>query len=447
VDTYPKLNYISLYSGGGGLDLAFKLANPGARAICYVEREASAIAVLADHMQTGQLDDAPIFADSGTFDGKPWRGKVDFVIGGFPCQPASVAGRRSGQDDERWLFPHIRRIVRETHPQGVFLENVRGLLSVNDGDGFEEILRDLASLGYDVEWGVLKASDVGASHRRERVFIYAQMADPRHDGQELQTSELPKGYELQPRNGTREALGIPRSGSEQLETGIQQGHELADSRYDARGTESEQQREEPSEVSFEDGTAGYGVQSSFFTQKTRIMGNSDSTRLQGYRRQYRLREDSQEKEVVGTSSSLANPNDSGDSSLQYGVDGKRAEEDKRREGQSQSESTGYDGELVNSDGERRRSESYSELSSEGIDFGRRPLPWPPRPTSPEWGQILSERPDLAPAQSKVRGMDDGLAGGLARADKLRILGNGVVPQQAATAFLLLKDRMNNGHIN
>ena len=447
MDTPTELKYISLYSGAGGLDVAFKLANPSARAICYVEREASSIALLVDHMQTGQLDDAPVFADSGTFDGKPWRGKVDFIIGGFPCQPASVAGRRSGQDDERWLFPHIRRIVRETHPQGVFLENVRGLLSVNDGGGFEEILRDLANLGYDVEWGVLKASDVGASHRRERVFIYAQMANPRHDGQELQTSELPKGYELQSRNGTGEALGISRSGSEQLETGIQQGHELADSRYEARGTESEQQREEPAEVSVEDGAAGYGVQSSFFTQKTRIMGNSDSTRLQGYRRQYRLRETSSEKEAVGTSGSLANPNDSGDSSLQHGVDGKRAEEDKRWQGQSQSEPTRYDSELVNSDGERRRSESYSELPSEGIDFGRRPLPWPPRPTSPEWGQILSERPDLAPAQPKVCGVDDGLAGGLARADKLRILGNGVVPQQAATAFLLLKDRMNNGNSN
>ena len=447
MDTYTELNYISLYSGGGGLDLAFKLANPGARAICYVEREASSIAVLADHMQTGQLDDAPIFADSGTFDGKPWRGKVDWLIGGFPCQPASVAGRRSGQDDERWLFPHIRRIMSETHPQGVFLENVRGLLSVNNGDGFEEILRDLASLGYNVEWGVLKASDVGASHRRERVFIYAEMADPRHDGQELQASKLPKGYELQPRNGAREAFSIPRSGSEQLETGIQQGYELADSRYDARGTEPEQQREEPSEVSFEDGATGYGVQSSFFTQKTRIMGDSDSTRLQGYRRQYRLREASSEKEIVRTSSSLADPNDSGDSASRYGINGNWKAQDKGWKEQPQSEPTGHDSELVNSDGERRRSKGNSEFASEGVDFGRRPLPWPPRPTSPEWGQILSERPDLAPAKSKVCGMDDGLAGGLVRTDKLRILGNGVVPQQAATAFLLLKDRMNNGNRN
>ena len=421
MDTHTNLNYISLYSGGGGLDLAFKYANPSARAVCYVEREASSIAVLVDNMQKGHLDDAPIFSDTGTFDGNPWRGKVDWLIGGFPCQPASVAGKRSGQDDERWLFPHIKRILSETKPQGVFLENVRGLLSVNAGDGFEEVLRELASLGYDVEWGTLKASDVGASHRRERVFIYAQMANTRHDGQELQTSELSKGHELRPQDWFGETLGITRSGSEQLEIGVQRGYELADTRHDARSTESEQQREEPSEVSAENSAAYDGIQSSFFTQKTRIMGNSDSTRLQGYRRQYRLREDSQEKEAVGTSSSLANPNDPGDSSLQYGVDGKRAEEDKGRQGQPQLEPARY---------------------GIDMDWGNRPSTFPPKPTSDEWGEILRKRPDLAPAKPEIRRVDDGLARGLDRADKLRILGNGVVPQQAAEAFLLLKNRMN-----
>ena len=171
VDTLTK--YISLYSGVGGLDLGFNLAVPSARAICYVEREASAISTLVKHMQTGALDDAPIWTDSATFDGKPWCGKVDWVIGGFPCQPSSLAGNRGGVEDERWLWPDIRRIVLETGAQGVFLENVPGLLSVNDGGAFEKILGDLAVLGFNVEWSLFKAASVGAPHRRSRIFILA----------------------------------------------------------------------------------------------------------------------------------------------------------------------------------------------------------------------------------------------------------------------------------
>ena len=500
MDTHTELKYISLYAGGGGLDLAFKLANPGARAVCYVEREASSIALLVDHMQTNQLDDAPVFADSGTFDGKPWRGKVDFIIGGFPCQPASVAGRRSGQDDERWLFPHIRRIVSEAQPQGLFLENVRGLLSVNGGDGFEEILRDLADLRYNVEWGVYKASDVGASHRRERAFIYAQMADPRHDGQELQTQKLPQGYELQSRNGVGETLSIfgssgeqlvhpyskGRKGSQQdseilgatsepssariraeLEGRVQSGYELADSRYDARSTESEQQREESSEV-FAEGSgasprSGEQLGFSYYLKRQRQVQEPTKGSHPSY--------GSGDNVVGRQAKGLADPDDSGISSFGYGIEREGSQGTQERENRSQSESTGHSSdlgdsrlesvnvqragirsehtgassELVNTDGGGRRSESDSELPSEGIDFGRRPFPWPPRPTSPEWGQILSERPDLAPAQSEVRGMVNGLAGGLGRADKLRILGNGVVPQQAAIAFLMLENRMLGVH--
>ena len=501
MDTHPEIKYISLYSGGGGLDLAFKLANPSARAVCYVEREASSLALLVDHMQTGQLDDAPIFADSGTFDGKPWRGKVDWIIGGFPCQPASVAGRRSGQDDERWLFPHIRRIVSEAQPQGLFLENVRGLLSVNDGDGFEEILRDLANLRYHVEWGVYKASDVGASHRRERAFIYAQMADPRHDGQELQAKELPKGYELQSRNGFGETFGIVGSGSEQLvhpysegrkgnqqstevydatsesssarirsqlERRVQSGYELADSRYDARSTESEQQREESSEI-FAEGSgtsprSGEQLGFSYYLKRQRQVQESTDGSLSS---------DGASGDVVN----LADPHDSGNSASRYGINGNGTTEDEGWKEQPQSEltgqggglenakrirsrwwdseeelrrqsedkTTGSNGELVNSNGGGRRNEINGEFPSTGIDFGCRPFSWPPRPTSLEWGQILRERPDLAPAKPEVRGVVDGLAGGLGRADKLRILGNGVVPQQAAVAFLMLENRMLGVH--
>ena len=123
-----RQTYISLYTGGGGLDLAFRRENPAARCILYVERDMEASALLADHIEAGLMDAAPIWSDSSTLDCRPFAGKVDWVIGGFPCQPWSFAGKRSTTDDSRWLWPHIERIIREVRPRGLFLENVPGLV-------------------------------------------------------------------------------------------------------------------------------------------------------------------------------------------------------------------------------------------------------------------------------------------------------------------------------
>ena len=171
------INILSLCTGGGGLDLGIELAVGNARLVCCVEHEAYACAVLAARMEDQALDDAPIWTDLQTFDGKPWRGIVHLISSGFPCQPWSMAGERKGTDDERWLWPDVARVIREVEPRWVFLENVPGLLS----GGAEHVLRDLAALGFDAEWGVFSAAEVGASHLRERVFI---LADAEHRGGE-----------------------------------------------------------------------------------------------------------------------------------------------------------------------------------------------------------------------------------------------------------------------
>jgi len=98
---------------------------------------------------------------------------VDLICGGFPCQPVSHAGKRKGDKDERWLWPEFLRIIREVRPRWVLAENVPGLLSVDPGRLFGGILRDLAESGYDAEWDIVSAADVGAPHLRERVFIVA----------------------------------------------------------------------------------------------------------------------------------------------------------------------------------------------------------------------------------------------------------------------------------
>lgn len=98
---------------------------------------------------------------------------VDLVAGGFPCPPSSVAGRRLGRDDPRWLWPQFARILRVVRPRYVLVENPAGLLSVNDGDAMGEVVGDLAALGYRPEWSGIPASALGAPQRRDRVWIVA----------------------------------------------------------------------------------------------------------------------------------------------------------------------------------------------------------------------------------------------------------------------------------
>lgn len=167
-----KFNCISLFSGAGGLDMGVELGlGPGScRVVAYVEREAYACEVLVSRMEKGDVDPAPVWTDVSTFDGRPFRGLVDVVSGGFPCQDISVAGKRAGITGARsGLWKQYLRIVSEVQPRLVFIENVAALRT----SGLEVVLEDLASLGYDAEWGTLRASDVGATHHRDRVFILA----------------------------------------------------------------------------------------------------------------------------------------------------------------------------------------------------------------------------------------------------------------------------------
>jgi len=106
-------------------------------------------------------------------------GQLTVVSGGFPCQPHSIAGKRKASSDERDLWPEYRRVISEIRPKWVVAENVRGLLSSEDGRFFRGILRDLANLGYDVGWCCYRAADVGAIHPRERVGVIAHSSSER----------------------------------------------------------------------------------------------------------------------------------------------------------------------------------------------------------------------------------------------------------------------------
>lgn len=167
--TEEVINVLGICAGIGGLELGVKLALPQARGVCYIEREAYAQATLVARMEAEALDQAPIWSDLRTFDGRAWRGKVDLVCGGIPCQPFSVAGKRSGIADGRWLWPDFVRVVDETGAWCLFLENVPGLRT----KGLPVILEDLAESGWSAEWGLFSAQEVGAPHRRQRLFLLA----------------------------------------------------------------------------------------------------------------------------------------------------------------------------------------------------------------------------------------------------------------------------------
>lgn len=162
------MNELALFAGAGGGILGGHLL--GWRTVCAVEWEPYPASVLAARQNDGVLPAFPIWDDVRTFDGHPWRGVVDVVSGGFPCQDISAAGKGAGIDGERSsMWKHMARIVGEVRPRFVFVENSPMLVS----RGLGTVLGDLAALGFDAAWCVLSASDVGAPHIRERIWILA----------------------------------------------------------------------------------------------------------------------------------------------------------------------------------------------------------------------------------------------------------------------------------
>lgn len=163
------MNELALFAGAGGGILGGKLL--GWRTVCAVEYEEHARNVLVARQNDGCLEPFPIWDDVRTFDGKPWRGIVDVVSGGFPCQDISVAnaGARGIAGTRSGLWDEQRRIVGEVRPRIVFVENSPTLVV----RGLGRVLGDLAEMGYDAKWGVFSAADVGARHKRERVWIVA----------------------------------------------------------------------------------------------------------------------------------------------------------------------------------------------------------------------------------------------------------------------------------
>jgi DNA (cytosine-5)-methyltransferase 1 len=184
---------LALFAGAGGGILGGTLL--GWRTVCAVEIEPFCREVLLRRQLDGCLPRFPIWDDVCTFDGKPWRGCVDIVTGGFPCQDISAAnvcnGTPKGLDGARsGLWTEMARIIREVRPRFALVENS----PMFTARGLGIVLGDLAEMGMDARWGVLGAGHAGAYHARERIFLVAY---PNGNGLEGRDTLPPQGWRRQ----------------------------------------------------------------------------------------------------------------------------------------------------------------------------------------------------------------------------------------------------------
>ncbi len=366
------MHVLSLCSGAGGLDLGLQIAMPYVRTIGLVERDAFAAAILVARMHDRSLDDAPIWDDVASFDGRPWRGAVDIVTAGYPCQPFSVAGKRKGADDPRHLWPHVARIIGEVEPPFVFLENVAHHLRL----GFPEVASGLVGMGYRLAAGLFTAAEVGAPHKRERLFILAhregcELADPARllwdpvewrqpDGDAAALADAEGQREREPADETDAVTGSGQTWDEPGNDGGDVAN-AADRQLSQPGRRPEAR----------EGSGRHGA---------RLADADGERRVQAERGQ---------------------PHDGRSDPCQPYVDD------------------------TDCAGSQRRGDDIGEHA------GERPA-WPPGPGDADgWERYLRAAPDLEPA---VRRGADGLAH---RVDRLRLCGNGVVPLVAAHALRTL----------
>jgi DNA (cytosine-5)-methyltransferase 1 len=253
--TEAPVNHLCLCSGYDGVGLGLKRVFPNLRTIAYVEREGFPIANLVAKAEANEMDAAPIFADVKTFPYEKFRGCVDVLSAGFPCQPFSSAGKRQATEDPRHLYPWIADGITACRARVVLLENVEGIITSKTADGESVlfyVLRDLESRGYVCSWGVFSASEVGAPHQRKRVFILGYASSfgsyRRGEDESRQRSEVSRsrpnsaeGLAYNSQSGTRPDNQGVRPGT----GGTSRGEETDRPRFPARPGKDQYAWEEP----------------------------------------------------------------------------------------------------------------------------------------------------------------------------------------------------------
>jgi DNA (cytosine-5)-methyltransferase 1 len=207
---YAGMRELALFAGAGGGLLASKIL--GWRTVGAVEWDDYARNVLVARQNDGSLETFPIWDDVQTFDGRLWRGMVDVISGGFPCQDISTAGKGAGINGAKSsMWKHYKRIISEIRPKFAYIENSPALIV----RGLDQVICDLAQIGYDHKWGVFSSADIGAEHVRERIFI---LAHPH--GAQLERGSLSSRVHQENTNTCNTRRGKDKSGVERTLNGV-----------------------------------------------------------------------------------------------------------------------------------------------------------------------------------------------------------------------------------
>lgn len=412
MDTTKAITHISLCSGYEGIGLGLRRVLPNLREIAFVEREGFPVANLVAKMEAGELDTAPVFTDVKQFPYGKFRGQVDILSGGFPCQPFSCAGQRKATDDPRHLFPYIRDGIRDCEPRIVFLENVGGIISAKTGDGesvLKYVLRELEGLGYRATAGVFSAEEVGAPHQRKRVFILGMANSEdigrggrthrdRDDGAGLQEQEAQEQPNL--RSETAGCSGDSRGGEE---LGNASSDGCQDGCSDAIGEERKSQE-------------GWMQEPQRGSNATTELANSNHEGLEGYQCHSSSEQGEPIQADTWSAGSTRWPSRPGEP--QYEWEEPRVVADPKSQQGSSSDNGG---------------EPRASSQSEEVQLGG--------------GHSGSLREGNGQAKSELGRTPNGTTRGVDattnRVDRLRLLGNGVVNQTAAKAFVTLIQRVAN----
>ncbi|TFG46375.1 MAG: DNA cytosine methyltransferase [Candidatus Brocadiia bacterium] len=279
---------ISLCSGYDGIGLGLRRAVPNLRTVAYVERECYAVCNLVAKIQAELLDDAPIWDDVATFDGRPFAGLVDIIDAGVPCQPWSVAGKRKGTKDDRWIWDSIFRIIVEVQPKYVFLEEVPGFVG---GGGLGFVLSDLAQAGFDAEWACFTAAEVGAPHKRQRLFIMAHRGRHKRCSQLAHTGSRPGGNQDGQADRRDRQENVPQGNGQAGTVRAGAAGQLADTRgAELQGRQSESgndEQERQAVAGSRDKWPARPREQQYEWEEPRvIMSRADSTFLKGYVEKY-----------------------------------------------------------------------------------------------------------------------------------------------------------------
>jgi DNA (cytosine-5)-methyltransferase 1 len=394
------LTHLSLFSGIGGLDLAGELA--GFETVGQCEWADFPHQVLDKHWP-----DVPKWRDIRTLTGEDFYERtglktVDIISGGFPCQPFSVAGKRRGKADDRYLWPEMLRVISELQPNWVIGENVAGIVSMGESAPFsnlesdttgsteekmvlEEICQNIENLGYEVQPIIIPACSVKAPHQRYRTFI---VAHTNRNGRDF-TSQGQSGGKGSPFNSVvalgelrRVIVGESDSGAGQVaEFGVTE--QSGEKRPMARNADS--------------------------------INDEKIRQLQGGER----------TESGGICADVADTDNAGNRASECDTDGNRAESGQKRAKQPQPRTCGCGDDVPNTDSE----------GLQGHRGKRQPLP----KRASEWSTWDSSKaPDFGnwEFEPDVGRVANGVSN---RVDRLKCLGNAVVPQQAYTVFKAVYD--------